>query len=33
VTLRIRDEGYNGTGPMTFQQRDDRIVGEVISHN
>ena len=31
VTLTVTGNGYNGTGPMTFEFRDDRIARVIIS--
>ncbi|MEV1331358.1 nuclear transport factor 2 family protein [Micromonospora costi] len=31
VTLTVSGNGFNGTGPMTFQLRDDRIASLRIS--
>jgi hypothetical protein len=31
VTLRVTGRGYNGTSPITFRLRGDRIAGVVIA--
>ena len=31
VTLKVSGDGYNGTGPMRFELRDDRIARLIIS--